>query len=153
ADEKAFHDRQAEQRAVFHRHYPERLIVWENHYLDHEPWIRPALAKLGDLRGRRVLDFGCGHGMAAVIMSQRGARVTAFDLSGGYVREAGACALANGVAVDLIQANGECLPFADNSFDCIWGNAVLHHLDIDRAGRELVRVLKPRGLAVFCEPW
>jgi SAM-dependent methyltransferase len=45
------------------------------------------------------------------------------------------------------------LPFADASFDGVWGNAVLHHLDADRAGAELRRVLRPGGLAVFCEPW
>jgi 2-polyprenyl-3-methyl-5-hydroxy-6-metoxy-1,4-benzoquinol methylase len=153
ACEQAFHDRQAEERAASHRQNPGRLIVCEDQYLDHEPWIRPALASFGDLRGRRVLDFGCGHGMAAVVMSTRGAKVAAFDLSGGYVAEARARALANGVAVDFIQANGECLPFANDAFDYIWGNAVLHHLDLRRAGRELLRVLKPEGLAVFCEPW
>jgi SAM-dependent methyltransferase len=151
--ERTFHDRQAEERAASYRHDPDWLIVRESQYLDHEPWIGPALASLGDLRGRRVLDYGCGHGMAAVVLCKRGATVAAFDLSGGYVREARARALANGAAVDLVQANGECLPFADDSFDCVWGNAVLHHLDLGRAGRELRRVLKPGGQAVFCEPW
>jgi SAM-dependent methyltransferase len=45
------------------------------------------------------------------------------------------------------------LPFPANSFDVVWGNAILHHLDLDRAGRELVRVMRPGGVAVFCEPW
>jgi SAM-dependent methyltransferase len=35
----------------------------------------------------------------------------------------------------------------------VWGNAILHHLDLEKAGRELLRVLKPGGVAVFCEPW
>jgi SAM-dependent methyltransferase len=45
------------------------------------------------------------------------------------------------------------LPFPEQAFDCVWGNAILHHLDIDQAGRELRRVLAPGGVAVFCEPW
>jgi len=45
------------------------------------------------------------------------------------------------------------LPFVDRGFDAVWGNAILHHLDLDTAGAELARVLKPEGLAVFCEPW
>src|SRR5205823_4605799 len=110
-------------------------------------------ARLGDVRGLRVLDYGCGHGMAAVVLARRGARVTGFDLSPGYLEEAGARAAANGVQVCLTQADGERLPFADGAFDRVWGNAVLHHLDLDRAGRELFRVLRPGGLAVFCEPW
>jgi SAM-dependent methyltransferase len=150
--EQAFHDRQAEGRAA-HLVRPDDLRFADDDYLDHETWVRPALERLGPLAGRRVLDYGCGHGMAAVVLARRGAEVTAFDLSGGYLGEAGRRARANGVAVHLVQADGERLPFADGSFDRVWGNAVLHHLDLRRAARELHRVLRPGGLAVFCEPW
>ena len=115
--------------------------------------MRPAFAALGDLRGKRALDYGCGHGMAAVTMARAGASVTAFDLSPGYVAEARDRAEANGVRVECVTADGEELPFPDASFDAVWGNAILHHLDLTRAGRELRRVLKPGGVAVFCEPW
>jgi len=54
-----------------------------------------------------VLDYGCGHGMAAVVLARRGARVTAFDLSARYVAEAAARARANGVNVGFLQADGE----------------------------------------------
>jgi ubiquinone/menaquinone biosynthesis C-methylase UbiE len=90
--------------------------------------------------------------MAAVVLARAGARVTAFDLSHGYVAEAGSRAAANDVSVRFLRADAERLPFADGSFDRIWGNAILHHLDIDKAGRELYRILRPGGLAVFCEP-
>ena len=55
--------------------------------------------------------------------------------------------------VECTVANGEELPFPDDSFDAVWGNAILHHLDLARAGRELFRVMKPGAVAVFCEPW
>jgi SAM-dependent methyltransferase len=48
---------------------------------------------------------------------------------------------------------GECMTFADNSFDFVFGNAVLHHLDIAAAAREIYRVLKPGGVAIFREPF
>src|SRR5262249_14906303 len=51
------------------------------------------------------------------------------------------------------QADGERLPSADSSFDRVWGNAILHHLDTATAAYELHRVLGPEGVAVFCEPW
>src|SRR5262245_25531245 len=151
--ERAFHDRQAEERAAWFAYHPDAYRFADDAYLDHESWIRPALAQLGDVRGLDVLDYGCGHGMAAVVLARRGARVTAFDLSARYVAEAAARGRANGVRVSSLQAACERLPFADASFDLAWGNAVLHHLDIDAAARERRRVLRPGGIAVFCEPW
>lgn len=151
--EQAFHDRQALQRADTFVRQPSELRFEDAVYLDHETWIRPAFDRLGDLRGLRVLDFGCGHGMAAVVLARRGARVAAFDLSRGYLEESRTRASANDVAIDFLQADGERLPFAKGSFQRIWGNAVLHHLDLDIAARELWRVLQPGGRAVFCEPW
>jgi SAM-dependent methyltransferase len=151
-DEIEFHDRQADGRAGSFRS-PADLRFGDDDYLDHESWIRPAMDRLGDVAGRAVLDFGCGHAMASVVMARRGALVTGFDLSGGYLREARRRALANGVNVAFVQADGERLPFADGSFDRVWGNAVLHHLDLAKAAPELRRVLRPGGVAVFCEPW
>jgi SAM-dependent methyltransferase len=152
ADERAFHDRQAHARAACCPH-PGVLRFDDDDFLDHETWIRPAFAKLGDLAGLAALDFGCGHGMAAVVMARRGARVTAFDLSAGYVVEARTRAEVNGAQIDFVQADGERLPFADQTFDRVWGNAILHHLDLTIAATELRRVLRPGGIAVFCEPW
>lgn len=151
--ERQFHDAQARRRAQEFRRDPRRLQFSDRQYLDHETWIRSAWARLGELRGRHVLDYGCGHGMAAVVLARAGAHVTAFDLSSDYLAEARQRAEANGVHVTFVQADGHALPFADASFDAVWGNAVLHHLDLRVAGRELRRVLRPGGVAVFCEPW
>jgi SAM-dependent methyltransferase len=91
--------------------------------------------------------------MAAVVLARQGARVTAFDLSPGYIEEARSRASANAVSIQFVRADGHRLPFGDGTFDRVWGNAVLHHLDIEAAGKELFRVLRPGGVAVFCEPW
>jgi SAM-dependent methyltransferase len=151
--EQAFHDAQAAARRDGWQCDPNLFQSTSEHYLDHEPWIRPALMKLGPLADKRVLDFGCGHGMAGVVLAQHGASVTAFDLSSGYVHETAQRAEANGVAIHALVADGNRLPFACQSFDAIWGVAILHHLDIERAALEITRVLKPNGIAVFCEPW
>jgi SAM-dependent methyltransferase len=153
ASEQEFHDRQAAERAESFRSGRADLIFRDEAFLDHETWIRSAFGKLYPLAGKRALDYGCGHGMAAVVMARSRAIVTAFDLSPGYVAEARERASANGVQVECITANGEELPFPDATFDVVWGNAILHHLDLARAGRELKRVMKPGGIAVFCEPW
>jgi SAM-dependent methyltransferase len=150
--EQHFHDAQAAGRAARFSDLAS-LRFRDADYLDHETWVRPAFELLGDVRGKHVLDYGCGHGMAAVVLARRGAVVSGFDLSAGYVDEARRRARANEVAAEFRQADAEALPFADRSFDAVWGCAVLHHLDLRRAGAELSRVLRPGGVAVFCEPW
>jgi SAM-dependent methyltransferase len=150
--EQQFHDTQAAGRAT--RFADLASLRFRNaDYLDHETWIRPAFTMLGDVHGKDVLDYGCGHGMASVVLARHGARVTGIDLSAGYVEEARRRAAANEVVVDFRQADAEDLPFAAGSFDAVWGCAILHHLDLRRAGAELRRVLRPGGLGVFCEPW
>lgn len=152
-NEREYHDTEAASRAVTFFREPGRLRFADAEYLDHAPWIRPAMNRLGEVAEKRILDFGCGHGMAAVVLARRGAKVSAFDLSPGYVAEARQRANVNETIIDFTVADGHALPYADGSFDAIWGHAILHHLDIAVAAREIRRVLRPGGVAVFCEPW
>src|SRR6266567_2633972 len=119
--EQAFHDRQADHRSATFRQRPAELHVDADSYLDHETWMRPAFAQLGAVNGLNVLDYGCGHGIAAVVLARQGARVTGFDLSPRYLDEARRRAEANDVVVAFVQADGDRLPFADASFDRVWG--------------------------------
>src|SRR5262245_4675409 len=102
--ERSFHDRQAAERALRFSDLAS-LRFKDDEYLRHESWIGPAFSRLGDIAGKRVLDFGCGHGMAAVVLSRRGARVTAFDLSAGYLDEARRRAVANECDIEFVQAD------------------------------------------------
>src|SRR5947207_1352220 len=113
AAEQQFHDLQAAGRAESFRTGRADLTFADDAYLDHETWIRPAFEELGDLRGVHALDYGCGHGMAAVVMARAGARVSAFDLSPGYVAEVRERAAVNGVRIECVVADGERLPFPD----------------------------------------
>src|SRR5947207_8897584 len=87
--ERHFHDGQAQRRADTFRRDRRRLCFTDSHYLNHETWVRSAWAQLAPLAGKSVLDYGCGHGMAAVVLARHGAKVTAFDLSADYVAESG----------------------------------------------------------------
>jgi SAM-dependent methyltransferase len=112
------------------------------------------LDRIGDLQGKRILDLGCGMGDAAVYFALRGAQVSAVDISPGMVDVCRRLAQREGVAsqVQAQAAVGERLPFADGSFDVVYGNGVLHHLDLGISGPEIARVLGPGGLGVFIEP-
>lgn len=109
---------------------------------------------LGDLRGRQVLEYGCGLGEISTLLAKSGAKVTTFDLSSKSVNTCRRRARLNHVdnQIRLAVATGENLPYADESFEVIFGKAILHHLDADIGWREISRVLKPGGMAVFVEP-
>jgi len=109
---------------------------------------------LGSLRGRRVLEYGCGLGEVCVLLAKSGAKVTGFDLSPVSVAVARQRAAINHVEadIDLVVAPGERLPFADESFDVVFGKAILHHLDVNAGMADLARVLKPGGKVAFAEP-
>jgi ubiquinone/menaquinone biosynthesis C-methylase UbiE len=151
--EKDFHEEQAVARAARWQDNAAWLHFADDEFLDHESWVREAWQMLGPLAGRQFLDYGCGHGMAAVVAARQGATVTAIELSHAYLCEAATRARVNGVSIHCVQADAQVLPFADASFDAVWGNAILHHLDLRQASRELRRVMRPGAVAVFCEPW
>jgi SAM-dependent methyltransferase len=104
--------------------------------------------------GREVLDYGCSYGQASLRMRGYGAsRVHGIDISPVAVNQAREAAARAGVdRVDFEVMNAEVLEFPDRSFDMVFGVAILHHLDIDRACGEIARVLRPDGVAVFLEP-
>lgn len=111
------------------------------------------LELLGDISGKAVLECGCGSGVTAVWLAQHGAKVYTFDVSGELVGLTRRRARINGVEgrVQLGQMQFEKMDYHDNFFDLAFGNMILHHVDGDAAGRELARVLKPGGRAVFAE--
>ena len=111
-----------------------------------------ALALLGDVKDKVLLDCGCGPGHTSVMLAKRGAIVTAFDTADGQLDTARRLAKANGVNVTFLCKPFEELDFPDESFDVVFGTFVLHHVDLPKASRQLARVLKPGGKAVFGVP-
>jgi SAM-dependent methyltransferase len=109
---------------------------------------------LGDVPGQQVLDIGCGSGMNSVLAAMHGAFVTGIDISPSLTRLAIRRAALNGVGdrVRVMVTSAHDLPFAANSFDVVLGIAILHHLDLEAAAREVHRVLRRGGRAIFQEP-
>ena len=107
-----------------------------------------------DVSGLRILDFGCGSGANAVHLANRGAQVWGVDISEDLIRLAERRMAASGRAggAHFIVASAHDLPFPDGSIDLVFGIAILHHLDLKLVSREVVRVLRPGGRAIFQEP-
>jgi ubiquinone/menaquinone biosynthesis C-methylase UbiE len=113
-----------------------------------------AFALLGDARGRTVLDFGCGTGENSLLLARRGARVVGVDISASLIELAERRLRLNGVggAAKFVVGSAYDLPIQSDSVDTVFGIAILHHLDLVSAAREIHRVLKRGGRAIFQEP-
>ena len=96
--------------------------------------------------GERVLDVAAGTGNASVPAAQRGARVTASDLTPELLEVGRRRPEAAALDLEWVEADAEHLPFDDGSFDvvmsCIGVMFAPHHA---AAADELVRVCRPGG--------
>lgn len=105
--------------------------------------------RLGDLRGRRVLDVGCGRGDWLALLERRGASVSGIDISQVAVE---ACRLRLPGA-DIRHGPAEELPFPDGTFDVITCMGSLEHfVNKVRALREMVRAAKPSARYLLLVP-
>ena len=110
------------------------------------------MSRLGDLRGLRVLDVGCGQGEAAVYLALRGAHVVAVDISDGMLDLARRVAAQHGVTIETRKMSAEGIDFPDRTFDVVYGANVLHHSNIAKVLGHCRRVLKPGGIGAFWDP-
>ena len=106
---------------------------------------------LGEVRGRDVLEVGCGAAQCARWLVGQGARAVGLDLSHRQLQHARRIDAATGTDVPVVCATATDLPFADASFDvvfCAFG-AFQFVADADRAVAEVARVLRPGGRFAF----
>lgn len=109
--------------------------------------VGETLCEAADLRaGSRVLDVACGNGNAALAAARRFALVTGVDYVPSLLDRARARAGADGLALELRDADAEALPFADGAFDVVLSTfGVMFTPDQARAARELLRVCRHGG--------
>jgi ubiquinone/menaquinone biosynthesis C-methylase UbiE len=99
-----------------------------------------------------ALEIGSGTGYFSLNLVQLGVveRLTATDISPGMLKRLATTAEELGLDVETVETEAEALPFDDESFDLVFGHAVLHHIpDLEQAFAEFRRVLRPGGAIAF----
>jgi SAM-dependent methyltransferase len=110
----------------------------------------PRLVDFAGYAGRRVLDVGCGAGVDLARFVRGGAHGFGVDLAGSAVRLARENFRQQGLAGAFVEADGERLPFASDSFDAVYAHGVVQYTsDGGALVEECRRVLKPGGSAIF----
>ncbi len=116
------------------------------------PEMRALRKALGDLRGKELLDVGCGLGEASVYFALEGARVTATDVSPGMCAATRRLADAEGVVLETHVSAAEDLRLGQRQFDIIYIGNTLHHVDIEETMDRLLPHLRPGGTFASWDP-
>src|SRR4030095_1030489 len=98
------------------------------------------------LKGKRVLESGCGFGSHSQLLARAGCNLTSIDITPRAVQQTRCRLELNELAADVREMDAEQIGFADNEFDFVWSWGVIHHsAHTDRIVDEVARVLKPGG--------
>lgn len=115
------------------------------------------LQALRDIAARHaspdILDLGCGAGHASFAVSPVARNVKAYDLSQQMLDVVARAAWERGLGnIETHRGAAETLPFADAEFDIVMSRFSAHHwMNVPAALKEIARVLKPEGMAVFVD--
>lgn len=122
---------------------------------EHVDFLTYAMDQVRPFEGKKILEAGTGSGHLAAWFALNGAEATGFDVSPGILEVARRRAKVNGVddRTRFVEGSAEFLDEPDDTYDVIFGNQVAHHFDLELAGRNFERMLKPGGVAVFAEPF
>lgn len=104
-----------------------------------------SLDLLGEVKNKKILDYGCGSGIYAKILKRKGANVKGFDISKEMLK----IAKKNNPDIEFKQGSGYNIPFK-SKFDIIIAPLVVHYMkNWDRMFKEMKRVLNNKGIVIF----
>ena len=108
------------------------------------------LKLLGDVRGKDILELGCGAARWSIALSRVGARVVGLDVSPRRLQQAREIVKRTGAKLRLVEASAESVPFPARSFDVIFCDiGAMSYADPYRTVPEAARLLRPGGQLTF----
>lgn len=127
---------------------------WEWEKANQSPWLKPTddvyylASKWSELGFKKVLDLGSGLGRHSIFFAQQGFNVSAIDISDYGVNYLKEWARKENIDIDIKLGDMISLPYADNSFDCVFAYHSISHTDTEGTKKiisEIERVLKQSG--------
>lgn len=143
---------EARQRESENLASPRNVTRYMNPQQDTVYALEYAYYLLGNVLNKTVLDLGCGAGENSVLLARRAAKVVGLDISPDLVEIAQRRAQVHGQTVQFIVTSAYATGLPGESVDVVFGEAILHHLDLELAANEIRRILRPGGYAIFVEP-
>ena len=114
------------------------------------------LFSLGDIKGKKVLDVGCGAAHYSTIVGKMGAEfVGGQDLDEEQIKKGRSKLKELGINGKLVVGNAINLGFPDNFFDCVFSADFFEHISLEEKEKvisEVFRVLKPGGIFTIKTP-
>jgi SAM-dependent methyltransferase len=145
--EAEFHDAWANNTSI------EKVLVRECFEAATAMENRFILSRMGELKGKRLLDVGSGLGESSVYFALRGARVTMADISPGMVQTGQELARKYAVKVEGIVSSAENLDVPGESYDLAYIANTIHHVqDREQLFQKIHRALKPGGRFFSFDP-
>ena len=144
--EEYFHDDWARSIAI------DDVMVDEFFEACTAPENRYIMKKIGNVKGQKILDLGCGAGEASVYFSKNGAIVTGIDNSAEMLNVLRSVGKKYNVTVQTKKCNSDNIDSDDEVFDIVYAANLLHHVNIESTLREVHRVLKKGGIFTCWDP-
>ena len=145
--EAAFHDAWAGSTPI------DDVLVRESFEAPTAMENRFILSRMGDLKGKRLLDIGAGLGESSVYFALQGAQVTMTDISPGMVQTGRELARKYGVEIEGIVSQAEDLGVSAETYDFVYIANTIHHVrDRDALFQKIHRALKPGGRFFSYDP-
>ncbi len=113
-------------------------------------WHIPQIVSFSSVKGKKVLEIGCGNGVDGAMFALNGGNYTGVDLTQAAVDATNEYFKLLDLVGDIRIENAENLSFPDNYFDIVYSHGVLHHTpNYEKAISEVYRVLKNNGQAII----